>query len=182
MAAAALTACHFGQVAIPVPVDRPLGLLAIQSCVAKRNSSRAERAGKPTWTSQMTVSLAEAFRCKRRLVSIGVGHGVPESRPRATALPPIVSAAGSGTKPAAVCCIVFSRSCPDSGFLIPDSVDAHHLPVLGQRPQLVVDDQFQLVDIVAYLVQIGLHLLGVTGGPGDDVVHGMYFLRASTIW
>ena len=116
MAAAALTACHFGQVVIPVPVDRPLGLLAIRSCVAKRNSSRAERAGKPTWTSQMTVSLAEAFRCKRRLVSIGVGHGVPESRPRATALPPIVSA-GSGTKPAAVCCIVFSRSCPDSGFL-----------------------------------------------------------------
>ena len=49
-----------------------------------------------------------------------------------------------------------------SGFRIPDSVDAHHLPVLGQRPQLVVDDQFQLVDIVAYLVQIGLHLFGVT--------------------
>ena len=42
MAAAALTACHFGQVAIPVPVDRPLGLLAIRSCVAKRNSSRAK--------------------------------------------------------------------------------------------------------------------------------------------
>lgn len=118
MAAAALTACHFGQVAIPVPVDRPLGLLAIRSCVAKRNSSRAERAGKPTWTSQMTVSLAEAFRCKRRLVSIGIGHGVSASRPRATALPPIVSAAGFVPEPAAVCCIAFSRSCPDSGFLI----------------------------------------------------------------
>ena len=142
MAAAALTACHFGQVAIPVPVDRPLGLLAIRSCVAKRNSSRAERAGKPTWTSQMTVSLAEAFRCKRRLVSIGVGHGVSASRPRATALPPIVSAAGFVPEPAAVCCIAFIETKRNPSMLAEAA-----LPDITREPKEFTEDWIITLEI-----------------------------------
>ena len=54
-------------------------------------------------------------------------------------------------------------------------VDRHHFAVFGQRPEFVVHDQFELVDVVANLVEIDQHVFRVTGRPRHQVVHVVVF-------